>query len=96
MLSLSIADIISINRSCISGIGVSIALYSYANKYEMDINKKKIIKQIALVLLIYTLICLLFFNGMSLYNNSNNYINFYNLLSIIAFIMVIFLILTNL
>ena len=75
LLALSIGDVISANRSCITGIGVSIALYSYANKYEIDINKQQIIKQIALVLLIYTLICLLFFNGMSLYNNFNNYIN---------------------
>ena len=59
MLSLSTGDLISINRSCLTATGISVALYSYASKYESNTRKAGIIKDVAIVLMIYTLICLI-------------------------------------
>ena len=97
MLSLSTGDLISINRSCLTATGISVALYSYASKYESNTRKANIIKDVAIVLMIYTLICLISFNGIAIITKNTNIIIIgYALLTIIALSIVIFMIYTNL
>lgn len=97
MLSLSTGDLISINRSCLTATGISVALYSYASKYESNTRKANIIKDVAIVLMIYTLICLISFNGIAIMTKNTNIIIIgYALLTIIALSIVIFMIYTNL
>ena len=97
MLSLSTDNLISINRNSLTGIAISIALYSYASKYESNTRKASIIKDVAIVLMIYTFICLILFNGITIMSkNTNIIIISYALLTIIALSIVIFMIYTNL
>tara|TARA_B100001778_G_scaffold62158_1_gene48616 strand:- start:2565 stop:2861 length:297 start_codon:yes stop_codon:yes gene_type:complete len=97
MLSLSTGDLISINRSCLTATGISVALYSYASKYESNTRKAGIIKDVAIVLMIYTLICLILFNGIAIMSKNTNIIIIgYALLTIIALCIAIFMIYTNL
>ena len=97
MLSLSTGDLISINRSCLTATGISVALYSYASKYESNTRKAGIIKDVAIVLMIYTLICLILFNGIAIMSkNTDITIIAYALLTIIALCITIFMIYTNL
>lgn len=97
MLSLSTGDLISINRSCLTATGISIALYSYASKYESNTRKAGIIKDIAIVLMIYTLICLISFNGIAIMSkNTDITIIAYAVFTIIMLSIAIFMIYTNL
>ena len=97
MLTLSTGDLISINRSCLSGIGISVALYSYASRYENNTQKGSIIKDVAIVLMIYTLICLVLFNGIAIMTKDANItIVAYAVLTIIMLGITIFMIYTNL
>jgi FlaA1/EpsC-like NDP-sugar epimerase len=97
MLTLSTGDLISINRSCLSGIGISVALYSYASRYENNTQKGSIIKDVAIVLMIYTLICLVLFNGIAIMTKDANItIIAYAVLTIIMLGITIFMIYTNL
>lgn len=97
MLSLSTGDLISINRSCLTATGISVALYSYASKYESNTRKAGIIKDIAIVLMIYTLICLVSFNGIAIMSkNANIIIIAYAVFTIIMLGIAIFMIYTNL
>jgi ACR3 family arsenite efflux pump ArsB len=97
MLSLSTGDLISINRSCLTATGISVALYSYASKYESNTRKAGIIKDIAIVLMIYTLICLISFNGIAIMSkNTDITIIAYAVFTIIMLSIAIFMIYTNL
>jgi len=97
MLSLSTGDLISINRSCLTATGISVALYSYASKYESNTRKASIIKDIAIVLMIYTLICLVSFNGIAIMSkNTDIIIIAYAVFTIIMLGIAIFMIYTNL
>ena len=97
MLSLSTGDLISINRSCLTATGISIALYSYASKYESNTRKAGIIKDVAIVLMIYTLICLISFNGIAIMTkNTDITIIAYAVFTIIMLSIAIFMIYTNL
>ena len=97
MLSLSTSDLFSINRSCLTATGISVALYSYASKYESNSRKADIIKDVAIVLMIYTLICLVLFNGIAIMTkNANMIIIAYALLTIIMLGIAIVMIYLNL
>jgi len=97
MLSLSTGDLISINRSCLTATGISVALYSYASKYESNTRKAGIIKDVAIVLMIYTLICLISFNGIAIMiKNTDITIIAYAVFTIIMLSIAIFMIYTNL
>jgi|TARA_Y100000389_G_scaffold47899_1_gene43091 ACR3 family arsenite efflux pump ArsB len=97
MLSLSTGDLISINRSCLTATGISVALYSYASKYESNTRKAGIIKDVAIVLMIYTLICLISFNGIAIMTkNTDITIIAYAVFTIIMLSIAIFMIYTNL
>tara|TARA_B110000444_G_scaffold95561_1_gene90463 strand:+ start:496 stop:792 length:297 start_codon:yes stop_codon:yes gene_type:complete len=97
MLSLSTGDLISINRSCLTATGISVALYSYASKYESNTRKAGIIKDVAIVLMIYTLICLISFNGIAIMSkNTDITIIAYAVFTIIMLSIAIFMIYTNL
>ena len=97
MLSLSTGDLFSINRSCLTATGISIALYSYASKYESNARKASIIKDVAIVLMIYTLICIVLFNGIAIMTkNANMIIIAYALLTIIMLGIAIVMICLNL
>ena len=97
MLSLSTGDLISINRSCLTATGISVALYSYASKYESNTRKAGIIKDVAIVLMIYTLICLISFNGIAIMSkNTDIIIIAYAVFTIIMLSIAIFMIYTNL
>ena len=97
MLSLSTGDLISINRSCLTATGISVALYSYASKYESNTRKAGIIKDVAIVLMIYTLICLISFNGIAIMTkNTDITIIAYAVFTNIMLSIAIFMIYTNL
>ena len=97
MLSLSTGDLISINRSCLTATGISVALYSYAIKYESNTRKAGIIKDVAIFLMIYTLICLISFNGIAIMTkNTDITIIAYAVFTIIMLSIAIFMIYTNL
>jgi len=97
MLSLSTSDLFSINRSCLTATGISVALYSYASKYESNARKASIIKDVAIVLMIYTLICLVLFNGIAIMTkNADMTIIAYALLTIIMLGIAIVMIYLNL
>lgn len=97
MLFLSTGDLISINRSCLTATGISVALYSYASKYESNTRKAGIIKDVAIVLMIYTLICLISFNGIAIMSkNTDITIIAYAVFTIIMLSIAIFMIYTNL
>ena len=97
MLSLSTNDLFSINRNCLTATGISIALYSYASKYESNSRKANIIKDVAIVLMIYTLICLVLFNGIAIMTkNADMTIIAYALLTIIMLGIAIVMIYLNL
>jgi len=97
MLSLSTADLFSINRSCLTATGISVALYSYASKYESNVRKASIIKDVAIVLMVYTLICLVLFNGIAIMSKDTNLIIImYALLTIIMLGIAIVMIYMNL
>lgn len=97
MLPLTTGDLFSINRSCLTATGISVALYSYASKYESNTRKAGIIKDVAIVLMVYTLICLVLFNGIAIMTkNADMTIIMYALLTIIMLSIAIFMIYTNL
>lgn len=97
MLSLSTNDLFSINRNCLTATAISIALYSYASKYESNSRKANIIKDVAIVLMIYTLICLVLFNGIAIMTkNADMTIIAYALLTIIMLGIAIVMIYLNL
>jgi ACR3 family arsenite efflux pump ArsB len=97
MIALTTGDLFSINRSCLTGIGISVALYSYASKYESDTRKANIIKDVAIVLMIYTLICIILFNGISIMTKDTDMVVIsYAVLTIIMLSIAIFMIFTNL
>ena len=97
MLYITTSDLFSINRSCLTATGISVALYSYASKYESNARKASIIKDVAIVLMIYTLICLVLFNGIAIMTkNADMTIIAYALLTIIMLGIAIIMIYTNL
>ena len=97
MFQLLNAELISINRNCLTGIAVSVALYSYASKYENDVKKAGLIKDIAIVLMLYTIVCMLAFNGTHIMNkNTNLLFILYSTFTIIMLSIVIFMIFMNL
>jgi hypothetical protein len=97
MLSITTGDLFSINRNCLTAAGISIALYSYASKYEANSRKASIIKDVAIVLIIYTLICLVLFNGIAIMTkNADITIIAYALLSIIMLGIAIVMVYLNL
>ena len=97
MLSITTSDLFSINRSCLTATGISVALYSYASKYEYNARKAGIIKDVAIVLVIYTLICLVLFNGIAIMTkNADMTIIAYALLTIIMLGIAIAMIYMNL
>ena len=97
MLSITTGDLFSINRSCLTATGISVALYSYASKYESNSRKAGIIKDVAIVLMVYTLICLVLFNGIAIMTkNTDMTIIVYALLTIIMLGIAIVMIYTNL
>jgi hypothetical protein len=97
MLSITTSDLFSINRSCLTATGISVALYSYASKYESNSRKAGIIKDVAIVLMIYTLICLVLFNGIAIMTkNTDMTIIAYALLTIIMLGIAIVMICLNL
>ena len=90
-------ELISINRNCLTGIAIAVALYSYASKYESNSRKANIIKDVAIVLMIYTLICLVLFNGIAIMTkNADMTIIAYALLTIIMLGIAIVMIYLNL
>lgn len=94
MLNLSNGELIGINRNCLAGIGISIALYSYASEFA---SKTTLIKNIAIVLMIYTIVCILVFNGMYIMGkNTNLLFVLYSVFTIIMLSIVIFMIFMNL
>jgi ACR3 family arsenite efflux pump ArsB len=97
MLSITTGDLFSINRSCLTATGISVALYSYASKYESNSRKASIIKDVAIVLMVYTLICLVLFNGIAIMTkNADMTVIAYALLTIIMLGIAIIMIYTNL
>ena len=97
MLSITTGNLFSINRNCLTATGISIALYSYASKYESNSRKADIIKDVAIVLMIYTLICLVLFNGIAIMTkNADMTIIAYALLTIIMLGIAIVMIYLNL
>lgn len=97
MLPITTGDLFSINRSCLTATGISVALYSYASKYESNSRKAGIIKDVAIVLMVYTLICLVLFNGIAIMTkNTDMTIIVYALLTIIMLGIAIVMIYTNL
>lgn len=94
-MTFSFSDIISINRSCITGTVLSVSLYSYASKYENDPVKSNIIKKIAMIIMLYTIICLVTFNGIALTYKNNNFLNYYAGLTIIMLVIAIVMIYLN-
>jgi ACR3 family arsenite efflux pump ArsB len=97
MLSITTGDLFSINRSCLTATGISVALYSYASKYENNTRKASIIKDVAIVLMVYTLICLVLFNGIAIMTkNADMTIIAYALLTIIMLGIAIAMIYMNL
>lgn len=97
MLTLTPADLFSINRNSIACISVSVVLYSYASKYETDSRKASIIKDVAIVLMLYALICILLFNSISIMTKDTDIVIIsYAVLTIILLSVVIFMSYTNL
>ena len=97
MLSITTGDLFSINRNCLTTTGISVALYSYASKYESNSRKASIIKDVAIVLMVYTLICLVLFNGIAIMTkNADMTVIAYALLTIIMLGIAIIMIYTNL
>ena len=90
-------ELISINRNCLTGIAIAVALYSYASKYENDSKKAALVKDIAIVLMLYTIICVLAFNGTHIMGKNTNLLYLlYSVFTIIVLSSVIFMIFMNL
>jgi ACR3 family arsenite efflux pump ArsB len=97
MITLTTSDLFSINRNSIAGVSIAVLLYSYASKYETDSRKASIIKDVAIILMIYTLICIILFNGISIMSSNTDFIIIlYAVLTIIMLSISIFMIYTNL
>ena len=97
MLNISNGELIGVNRNCLAGIAISIALYSYASEFGNNANKTTLIKNIAIVLMIYTIVCMLVFNGMHIIGkNTNLLFVLYSVFTIIMLSIVIFMIFMNL
>ena len=97
MFNISNAELISINRNCLTGIAISVAIYSYAIEFASNNEKFKLIKDIAIVLMLYTIVCMLAFNGTHIMNkNTNLFYILYSVFTIIMLSIVIFMIFMNL
>jgi hypothetical protein len=97
MITLTTGNLFSINRNSIATIAISVALYAYASKYETDSRKANIIKDVAIILMIYAFICILLFNGISIMSSDTDIVIIsYAVLTIIMLSITIFMIYTNL
>tara|TARA_Y100000389_G_scaffold197147_1_gene231192 strand:- start:2652 stop:2948 length:297 start_codon:yes stop_codon:yes gene_type:complete len=97
MFKISSSELIGINRNCLAGVTISIALYSYASEFGNNAKKTRLIRNIAIVLMFYTIVCLLAFNGIYIINKNTNLLYLlYSVFTIIVLSSVIFMIFMNL
>jgi hypothetical protein len=86
MYNLSLSDILSSNRNSLVSLSIALVLYNISNKF--DIYKKNILKNIAKLLLLYSLINIILFNIIGLINN-NNFTKIYCIITIIIVIIIL-------
>ena len=84
MYNISLGDILSSNRNSLVSLSIALVLYNISNK--IYTSKKYILKNIAKLLLLYSLLNIILFNLFGLINN-NNFTRLYCIITIIFIII---------